>query len=321
MEQEILTPRPFADVQSNDERQGNLLQNYERRFENLPEDQKLSKVCSEASLNLIEVGQFFYALPSPNGANNQSSCREYTLPRDDKENGSKRRIESDAWFGPVLEVKVCKTHGRYSVEVQVLSLFEDQSERGWKVRHKGNADLRRRKSFGETRCKGETNVETVINKQLELDSDGIEKMDRHWSEKIQGPSLFPDVKMHYSMSSTHGSWSRRRWRSSLWSSSWEMQEVLWENSRCWSHEINRKSKYGSVLVSAEVDSRSVKRWWTKEKVFNIVWNLYLRAIQGHSGKAYPKNARITLHCKTMYCFQRILSSTFITSEQERNWDQ
>ena len=38
MEQEILTQPPFADVQADDERHGNLLQDYERRFEKLPED-------------------------------------------------------------------------------------------------------------------------------------------------------------------------------------------------------------------------------------------------------------------------------------------
>ena len=76
MEREILTQPPLAEVQANDERQGNLLQNYERRFEKLPEDQQLSKLCSEASLNLVEVGQFFYALPSPNGAKNRSLCRD-----------------------------------------------------------------------------------------------------------------------------------------------------------------------------------------------------------------------------------------------------
>ena len=72
MEQEILTQPPLAEVQANEERQGNLLQNYERRFEKLPADQKLSKLCAEASLNSVEIGQFFYALPSPNGAKNQS---------------------------------------------------------------------------------------------------------------------------------------------------------------------------------------------------------------------------------------------------------
>ena len=75
-EQEILTQSLLAEVQANDERQGNLSKNNERRFEKLPEDQKLSKFFSEAGLNLVEVGQFFYALPSPNGAKNRSICRD-----------------------------------------------------------------------------------------------------------------------------------------------------------------------------------------------------------------------------------------------------
>ena len=85
MEQEIIAQPPLAEVQANEERQGNLLQNHERRLEKKrPEDQKLSKLCSEAGLNLVEVGQFFDALPSPNGPKNQSLCREYTLLRDEE---------------------------------------------------------------------------------------------------------------------------------------------------------------------------------------------------------------------------------------------
>ena len=84
-------------------------------------------MCSEAGLNLVDVGQLFYALPSPNGAKNRSFCREYTLPRGEKENCAKGWIESNARFGPVSDTKVCKTHGRYSVEVQVPSSFEDQT--------------------------------------------------------------------------------------------------------------------------------------------------------------------------------------------------
>ena len=75
MEQEILTQPPIAEVQANDQRQGNPVQDYERRFEKLPEDQKLSKLCSEACLNLVEVGQLFCALPSPIGAKNGSLCQ------------------------------------------------------------------------------------------------------------------------------------------------------------------------------------------------------------------------------------------------------
>ena len=92
MEQEILFQPLIAEVQINDERQGNLLQDNEQRFENLREDQKLSKLCSEASLNLVEFGQFFYALPFPGKPKNQSLCREYA-PLRDEERKLKKRVD------------------------------------------------------------------------------------------------------------------------------------------------------------------------------------------------------------------------------------
>ena len=93
-EQEILIQLPIAEVPSNDERQGNLLQDYEQRFERQPEDQKLSKLCSEAGLNLVEVGQFFHALPSPKEPKIRSLSREYAPPReDDEENCAKGWIK------------------------------------------------------------------------------------------------------------------------------------------------------------------------------------------------------------------------------------
>ena len=85
-EQEILIQRPIVEQRTNDERQGNLLQDYEQRSERRPGDQKLSKLCSESGLRLVEVGQFFYALPSLDEPKNQSSCREYASPRDEEKN-------------------------------------------------------------------------------------------------------------------------------------------------------------------------------------------------------------------------------------------
>ena len=49
------------------------------------------------------------------------------LLRDEKGTCEKGRIESNARFGPISDINVCKTHGRYSVEVRVPSLFEDQT--------------------------------------------------------------------------------------------------------------------------------------------------------------------------------------------------
>ena len=79
---EILTQPPLAKLQANEERQGNLLQEYEERFEKLSEDQKLSKLCSEEGLRLDEIGQCLHALPSPRQKINQSLCLESTMLRD-----------------------------------------------------------------------------------------------------------------------------------------------------------------------------------------------------------------------------------------------
>ena len=124
--QEILAEP--AETQANEERQGDLLQEYEERFEKLTEDRRLSKLCSEAGLRLVEIGQFFYALPSQRGEEHQSLCREYTLLRDQKETKIKGWIQSNVRFRPVTDIKVCNNQGRYSLEVQVQSLFKDRTE-------------------------------------------------------------------------------------------------------------------------------------------------------------------------------------------------
>ena len=104
--QEILTQPPLQMCKPMTSDRENLLQDYERRFEKLPEDQKLSKLCSEAGLRLVEVGQFFHTLPS------QSFCREYTLPRDQEGTRAKGWIQSNVRFGPVPDIKSCKKDGK-----------------------------------------------------------------------------------------------------------------------------------------------------------------------------------------------------------------
>ena len=55
----VPTEFPNADPHTNAEVQGNLLRDHESEFEQLPEDQKLSKLCSDARLKIVEKGQFF----------------------------------------------------------------------------------------------------------------------------------------------------------------------------------------------------------------------------------------------------------------------
>ena len=58
---EIPTERPIADPHTNAELQGNLLRDFEHKFEQLPEVQKLSKLFCDAVLKIVEKGQFFIA--------------------------------------------------------------------------------------------------------------------------------------------------------------------------------------------------------------------------------------------------------------------
>ena len=51
---EIPTVLPTADPHTNAELQGHLLRDYENKFEQLSEDQKLSKLCSDAGLKFVE---------------------------------------------------------------------------------------------------------------------------------------------------------------------------------------------------------------------------------------------------------------------------
>ena len=52
----IPTELPIADPNTDAELQVNLLQDYERKFEQLPEDRKLSKMCRDACLKTFEKG-------------------------------------------------------------------------------------------------------------------------------------------------------------------------------------------------------------------------------------------------------------------------
>ena len=81
-----------------------------KNTQKLSEDQKLSRLCSEASLRLDEVGQFF--------------CFEIKKELD------KMLIQSNVRCGPVPDIKVCNQYRRCSTEVQVQSLFQDQTVSG-----------------------------------------------------------------------------------------------------------------------------------------------------------------------------------------------
>ena len=66
------------------------------------------------------------------------ACREYTLPRDEESSQPKGRIQVNTKIGPVLEVATFYLHGRYGVEIRIMSLNRDNSHSWVRISHGSN---------------------------------------------------------------------------------------------------------------------------------------------------------------------------------------
>ena len=56
------TDPSLAETPTNAQQRGNLVQEYGRKIEQVSEDQKFSKLYSDAGLKLVETGQYLYTL-------------------------------------------------------------------------------------------------------------------------------------------------------------------------------------------------------------------------------------------------------------------
>ena len=124
---EILTELPIVDLHTNAELQGNLLRDYEHKFEQLLEDQKLSKLCSDVGLKIVEQGQFFVTFDEEGQDEMKNLCRKYTFLRSEEASRVRGWILGNTKIGMLLDVKVCFHQKRYSMEIMVESLFRDRT--------------------------------------------------------------------------------------------------------------------------------------------------------------------------------------------------
>ena len=107
-----------------------MLQDYFEKFAELPEDQKLSKLCKDAGfLKKIEKGQFFITIEEGSKAM-QTACREYTHSRNLTTSRPRRWIRSNTKIGPVLGVKLYPHEGRCCSDIMIESLLETEQFHG-----------------------------------------------------------------------------------------------------------------------------------------------------------------------------------------------
>ena len=81
---EIPTRPSAEETQTNAQQRRNPVQEYERTIGQLSEDRKLSKLCSDAGLKLVERGQSLYTLETEEGQQMQHLGRQYTMPRNEE---------------------------------------------------------------------------------------------------------------------------------------------------------------------------------------------------------------------------------------------
>ena len=63
------------------------------------------------------------------------ACREYTLPRDENSSDPNGWIRGNINIGPVLEVTTCCLHGKYGVEIRIMSTSKDNSHSCIRISH------------------------------------------------------------------------------------------------------------------------------------------------------------------------------------------
>ena len=115
-----------------------LLQRYGERIEKLSQQDKFRKFCMDAGfLNVVEIGQYFMTKDTAEFSQftDAVACLEYILPRDEGASEPKGWIKGNTKIGPVLEVTTCYFHGKYGVEIRIMSMNKDNSHSWVRISH------------------------------------------------------------------------------------------------------------------------------------------------------------------------------------------
>ena len=128
------TPTPSTD----DPAQESLLQKYQERVEKLSQ-QSVIKICIDAGfLKTVEVGQYFIMTKDTEEFSQFTesvACREYTLPRDEKSSDPKGWIRGNTKIGPVLEVTTSYLQSIHGVEIRIEAVNKDNSHSWVRISH------------------------------------------------------------------------------------------------------------------------------------------------------------------------------------------
>ena len=86
------------------------------------------------------------------------ACREYTFPKSDGSSPPKGWIQGNTKIGPVLEIAPCCLHGKYGVEIRIMSVNKDNSHSWVRISHGLNKLVTNLKNKEQDHNEQETSV-------------------------------------------------------------------------------------------------------------------------------------------------------------------
>ena len=280
--------------------QEDLLPKYQERVERLSQQNRVIKFCTDAGfLTTVHVRQYFMTEDTEEFSQftEPVTCREYTLPKNEKLFDPKGWIRGNKKIRPVLEVTTSYLQGKYGVEIRIESENKDNSHSWVRISHGLNklvTDLSNKEDDNEQET-SEMQFEVFALKTNVLASASRLKatakprrrdfcqlihknytywwkdMDRYWTTRSFAHRL-PSVKTTEYSSSSWSSTSRRRWcdwilEMKRWSSEtfWAISTMVWWRAR-WQEAGGNKKRFQYCTDSSGQEI------------------LYFRALQGHSGR-------------------------------------
>ena len=292
------TPTPSIEIPA----QENFLQKYKERVEKLSQQDRVIKICTDAGfLKTVQVGQHFMTKHTDEFSQftEPVTCREYTLPRDEKSTDPKGWIRGNTKIGPVLKVTTSYLQGKYGVEIRIESVNKDNSHSWVRISHGLNelvTDLIDKEYDDNEQESSETKTEafalkTVVFAFASRSKDKAEPRrptsacsstrtvpirERIWTDIEPGaPSkqAYPVAKRLNTLL-RHGQLPREEGSIEYW----RLKDYLrneFEHSQYWSDEMWKSKMAGGG------GNKKRFQYCTDSSGQEI---LYLRALQGHSGR-------------------------------------
>ena len=240
----------------------------------------------------------------------QHLCPEYKKPRNEKRTRVRGWIRKDTRIGPVLNIKkVCYCDEQYSIEVQVPSLFQDDTV--FRVRIVNGVDRYVTESMPTAKEEDIASGKPIAKARprqkptVTLTSDSIPVLERIWIEiktqrshdqKCYRVSKAVTRLLRHDQSVRRGS---------------DRAILQWHHRRVQEGEVRRRF----AMVTWRFDIRTGRRRRTKEKISILreFQTLPINSCTCEQFKDIQEKVPLILRCKTKHCYRKDLPSTSTTS--------